>query len=81
LAPLQPTGLEALVPQPAAQDLPARTRDIVLTVRADGTVLLNWEPVPPGSLPAGCPGSSGLGETTLYSGVATGTWTSDGLSK
>ena len=41
------TGLDTLVPQAAQVDRPrtATGQDIVITVRADGTVLLNQEPI------------------------------------
>jgi biopolymer transport protein ExbD len=47
ITPLTPTGLRTLVPQPAPASLqqPPPARDIVITVRADGTVRLNQEPV------------------------------------
>jgi len=47
ITPLTPTGLPTLVPQPAAAGLepPPPARDIVITVRPDGTVRLNQEPV------------------------------------
>jgi len=47
ITPLAPTGLNALVPQPAPADReqPAEAHDIVLTVQGDGTVRINQEPV------------------------------------
>jgi len=47
ITPLTPRGLEALLPQPAipGREPPASAQDIVLTVRDDGTVYLNQEPV------------------------------------
>jgi biopolymer transport protein TolR len=44
ITPLTPRGLHTLVPQPApTREEPYQSHDIVLTVRADGTVLLNQE--------------------------------------
>jgi len=47
ITPLTPTGLRTLVPQPApaGREQPPPSRDIVITVRPDGTVRLNQEPV------------------------------------
>jgi len=47
ITPLASTGLDTLVPQAAQVDRPrtATGQDIVITVRADGTVLLNQEPI------------------------------------
>ncbi len=43
VCPLAPSGLPALVPQPAQTETPERPGDLVLTVHADGTVQLNQE--------------------------------------
>lgn len=44
ITPLQPEGLPALVPQPAATDAQAQPgHEIVITVRPGGVVLLNHE--------------------------------------
>jgi biopolymer transport protein ExbD len=51
VAPLKPIGLNVLVPQPAAIDQKVRMQDIVVSIRADGTVLLNQEPVAAAELP------------------------------
>jgi biopolymer transport protein ExbD len=47
ITPLTPTGLRTLVPQPApaSREQSPPSRDIVITVRPDGTVRLNQEPV------------------------------------
>jgi biopolymer transport protein TolR len=46
ITPLQPEGLPALVPQPAAVDTPTQpAHEIVITVRPGGVVLLNREPL------------------------------------
>lgn len=47
ITPVTQTGLRTLVPQPssAEPEPPAQTQDIVITVRGDGTVRLNREPV------------------------------------
>jgi len=47
ITPLTPRGLRTLVPQPApaSSEPAAPSRDIVITVRPDGTVRLNQEPV------------------------------------
>jgi biopolymer transport protein TolR len=46
IAPVLPRGLEALVPQPPDSGAVARpANDVVVTVRADGTILLNLEPL------------------------------------
>jgi len=47
ITPLTPTGLRTLVPQPApvSREQPPPARDIVISVRPDGTVRLNQEPV------------------------------------
>lgn len=53
ITPLEPTGLRALVPQPAPPSAQPQssTRDIVITVRMDGTVQLNQESVQLAELP------------------------------
>jgi biopolymer transport protein ExbD len=47
ITPLTQTGLRTLVPEPAppSRNQPPLSRDIVITVRPDGTVRLNQEPV------------------------------------
>ena len=48
ITPVTQTGLRTLVPQPApaaSRDLEPRALEIVITVRPDGTVRLNQEPV------------------------------------
>jgi biopolymer transport protein TolR len=47
ITPLTPRGLHTLVPQPAppGREEPYQSHDIVLTVRADGTVRINEEAV------------------------------------
>ncbi len=53
VAPLKTVGLPATVPQPAADVKgPERVGDLVLTVKDDGTVLLNQEAVALENLPA-----------------------------
>jgi biopolymer transport protein ExbD len=52
ITPLAPTGLKAVVPQPAppgAQPA-ADASDIVITVRSDGSIRLNQESVEPANL-------------------------------
>jgi biopolymer transport protein ExbD len=47
ITPLMPTGLRTLVPQPApaSRKQAPPVRDIVITVRPDGAVWLNQEPI------------------------------------
>jgi biopolymer transport protein TolR len=47
ITPLAPSGLRTLVPQaaPAGREQPPPASEIVITVRADGTIRLNQEPV------------------------------------
>jgi biopolymer transport protein TolR len=51
ITPLAPRGLHALVPQPSRPEQPARPRDIVLTVMAGGTVLINEQQIDSAALP------------------------------
>ena len=46
ITPLVPKGLEALVPQPSEDDAPpeANVRTVVVSVNADGSILINRDP-------------------------------------
>ena len=47
ITPIAPRGLEALVPKPASSPPPANavSRDLVITVNADGTMEINRQPI------------------------------------
>jgi biopolymer transport protein TolR len=51
ITPLAPTGLDAVIPHPAQEGHPTAADRIVITVRGDGNVLLNREPVDLAGLP------------------------------
>ena len=52
ITPLAPRGLETLLPHPALSGDTGPARDIVITVRQDGSYLLNREPLTQAALEA-----------------------------
>ena len=78
ITPLTPRGLHTLVPQPAppGREEPYQSHDIVLTVRADGTIRLNQEAVDVRTCGNGYYTCSRLRPITLFSCAAKKGWSS-----